>query len=851
MRIKTVLFAAAWFLAASNTPAAETPTLDDIFPTDRVLDVQITVPEDDWDTIRFQSRSFLSALAASRKHEPLKGPYTYVEASVTIDGLKFPRVGIRKKGFIGSQSTTRPSLKIKLDHVEAEGQIEGLNNLTLNNNKQDGSLVSQFMGYAVFNAAGSPAPRCAFANVTVNGKNLGIYSHVESMRRPLVKRGFGNDDGTFYEGTVADFHDGWEGSFERKFGDDETGRGHIKKLVDALGGKGETVIVDSRSEGRAWVPTGHMFDDTWMTVGFDDSNWVKGRGGVGYETSSGYESLLGPKFNFREELTRENRSVYLRFPFTVNDPKKISGLILRMKYDDGFVAYLNGHRVGSANAPKELEWRSRATDNNADPSALTFQPFYISQHVDKLRKGVNVLAIHGLNINASSSDMLIVTELRSSDRPANQVIAELVELDSFYRFWAIESLLGFWDGYSGNRNNFLFYLNPETSKFHFLPWGADSLFEKYSHVDRDRRVPLSVKTVGLIAHRLYQTPSGRARYLKTITEILDTHWNEKTLLAETKRIEALLKPYAKNSPAQVKFSRRLRKIRNFIVTRREEITRETADGMPIWTKPPSLPPLIPAEAGGFARRREDKEREADRSKDLWSAARNGDVEAIEKHLESVNVNAKDRLGATALSWAAGLGRIDAVKFLIKKGADVNARNGNGDTPLDDTAKEIDEGAVEFLVGLFEVRIDREEVNAAKPEIAKILRKNGGKYGAQLVSKPPDIWSAARQGNVEAIGEYLNSGVDVNAKDPLGATALSWAAGLGRIDAVKFLVKKGADVNARNGKGDTPLDDTKTELNEAAASFLFQIFKVRVDPKQVNAAKQKIAKILLKNGGRGK
>ena len=38
---------------------------------------------------------------------PLRSPYTYVEASVTIDGVEFPRVGLRKKGFIGSQSTSQ------------------------------------------------------------------------------------------------------------------------------------------------------------------------------------------------------------------------------------------------------------------------------------------------------------------------------------------------------------------------------------------------------------------------------------------------------------------------------------------------------------------------------------------------------------------------------------------------------------------------------------------------------------------------------------------------------------------------------------------------------------------------
>jgi len=119
--------------------------LEDIFPRDRVIDIQITLSQQDWDTIRHQSRDFMSALDKSRQFEPIPHPYTYVEASVTIDGILFPKVGIRKKGFIGSQNHIRPSLKIKLNHIDKENQIEGLTNLTLNNNQQDTSQISQWV----------------------------------------------------------------------------------------------------------------------------------------------------------------------------------------------------------------------------------------------------------------------------------------------------------------------------------------------------------------------------------------------------------------------------------------------------------------------------------------------------------------------------------------------------------------------------------------------------------------------------------------------------------------------------------------------------------------------------------
>ena len=82
--------------------------------------------------------------------------------------MKISSVGIRKKGFIGSLDETRPSLKIKFGEYVDQNPVKGLDRLTLNNNKQDTALVSQFLSYKVFNDAGVQASRVSFARVTVN-----------------------------------------------------------------------------------------------------------------------------------------------------------------------------------------------------------------------------------------------------------------------------------------------------------------------------------------------------------------------------------------------------------------------------------------------------------------------------------------------------------------------------------------------------------------------------------------------------------------------------------------------------------------------------------------------------------
>lgn len=869
MMLKKTLVAGLVLIGGVTTLRAVDLTLDAIFPADRVLDVQITVAPGDWDTIRYQSRNFFEALNARRQFEPIPGPYTYVEASVSIDGVEFPKVGLRKKGFIGSQSSIRPSLKVKLDFVDPEGKIEGLNNLTFNNNKQDAALVSQFMGYGLFNKAGSPAPRCSFANITVNGKNLGIYSHVETYRKPLLKRGFGDDEGTLYEGTVVDFYEDWEKSFELKRGDDEAGRAKIKELIGLLnagGGATGVAILDSETGGTGWVPTSNELDEDWMNPGFDDSGWKKGRGGAGFEITGGYEDHFSPGLDFEKEMHEQTGSVYLRYSFDVQDHlSKIKGLTLRMKYDDGFIAYLNGQRVADANAPRIAGWTSQATGPHDDGAAIRYENFPISEHIGKLQKGVNILAIHGLNTSPESSDLLISPELRASteaekERDIEKEIGSLVDLDAFYKFWAMEGLLGFWDGYSGNRNNFYFYLNPATGKFHFTPWGADSLFVKYSHINPDRRVPLSVKTGGMIANKLYQRPQSRARYKKTLLAILESHWDEKKLLAETDRIEKLLEPYVEKYSRQRRFGRSLEGVREFIRTRREELLEEISDGMPLWKKAHEPPVAIPG-GGIFGRGRgrdDDKEKDSnavdDKPGDLWDAARKGDVEAVKWHLEKMGgkdaIDRKDGLGAAALSWAAGLGRLEVVEYLVKNGANVNITNKEGKSPLDDALGPLDDQAAEFIAGIFRVKIDPDEVNKAKPKIAALLRKNGGKTGAQLGGlKGGDIWAAARSGDVEALRAHLKPGADIDKKDQFGTTALHWAVALGRVEAVKLLLQKGADVNEGNNEGKTPLDETFEPWTRLAVDFMKNFFRVETDPAEVDAGRKAIQPLLKAKGAR--
>lgn len=173
-----------------------------------------------------------------------------------------------------------------------------------------------------------------------------------------------------------------------------------------------TSLVGAGAPVRVMVPTinNPPAGLGWTLDGFDDSGWTLGATGVGYDRDTTYDPEIS--LNLDATMDGENTSAYLRIEFEVPDASIYDVLNLKMKYDDGFVAYLNGVEIASANAPAVPGWSSDATTTHDDGDALQFVTFPISDHVGDLVSGTNVLAIHGLNDSTASSDFLIVPELQ-------------------------------------------------------------------------------------------------------------------------------------------------------------------------------------------------------------------------------------------------------------------------------------------------------------------------------------------------------------------------------------------------------------------------------------------------------
>ena len=220
------------------TPDPAPHPSDAYFALDRVLDISIEIDLEDWDTLRHQTRTFEDLLAEIEEYglsRPFASIYSWFSATVTVDGETHADVGVRKKGFLGSQSDTKPSLKLRFDKYVDDQSLGGvMERMTLNNSVQDPSTINTCLAFRIFAAAGNPAPRCNFATVSVNGKNLGLYAHVEEMKTPYLLRHFDSADGNLYEGTVSDFTPIYRGTIEKKTNEGADDWSDIDAVVQAL-----------------------------------------------------------------------------------------------------------------------------------------------------------------------------------------------------------------------------------------------------------------------------------------------------------------------------------------------------------------------------------------------------------------------------------------------------------------------------------------------------------------------------------------------------------------------------------------------------------------------------------------
>ncbi|MDG2122781.1 MAG: CotH kinase family protein, partial [Verrucomicrobiales bacterium] len=127
--------------------------------------------------------------------------------------------------------------------------------------------------------------------------------------------------------------------------------------------------------------------------------------------------------NLSDAMGDVRTSVYMRQSFSVADVGALSSLNLNMRYNDGFVAYLNGVLVASGNAPGSPAWNSSATATRPSEESLNAEMINLTSSISLLQNGGgNVLAVHGMNRTVADDDFLVLPELRGAGVPSGDPV---------------------------------------------------------------------------------------------------------------------------------------------------------------------------------------------------------------------------------------------------------------------------------------------------------------------------------------------------------------------------------------------------------------------------------------------
>jgi len=174
------------------------------------------------------------------------------------------------------------------------------------------------------------------------------------------------------------------------------------------------------------------------------------------------------------------------------------------------------------------------------------------------------------------SDLKTLTAAANEPDPAKrwERLQQTLDVARFADYAAISIMLGDWDGYLLNRNNYRVYFNPADRRAVFLPHGLDQMFQR---TDMDVFPGFN----GLVAQGLFDTPEGQRLYEERFRALFFDVFRFERMTNAMARVAEVLRP------VQPDIDRRANDLRHRIAARIKFLARE-----PLLKPPP--PPIQPA-----------------------------------------------------------------------------------------------------------------------------------------------------------------------------------------------------------------------------------------------------------------
>ena len=167
-------------------------------------------------------------------------------------------------------------------------------------------------------------------------------------------------------------------------------------------------VLLSRTAGWRFHDRGEDLGTGWRAASYDHSGWDDGNAPLGYpDTNPQIDTVM----DYGDDPSGKYTTTYFRAWFMLGDaPGDVTELLMRIRYDDGYVAYLNGQEVSRGGMPGgAITHHTLANTSNGSQGNYALAD--LGAHTAKLVKGLNLFAVEIHQINATSSDIFMDLEL--------------------------------------------------------------------------------------------------------------------------------------------------------------------------------------------------------------------------------------------------------------------------------------------------------------------------------------------------------------------------------------------------------------------------------------------------------